>query len=453
MWLDLLVREKKLKKFLFLITLGTYEPSAYSMRIENPIKLRVAILSDPHFFTDAKADHDPSWLGLQNANFTKSDNPWNSLEKLLEQHNLKAELLISPGDITTRADADALKVAWNRLISLGGQLKAHTVVAATGNHDVSSRAKDPLKHGSSINSLEEASDLFENLKQLDPCYPVHELLPSTPEISHSRRVHYFGADFVIVDEHPLFRMVVLNSCGRHNTVANEYERGRVAESTLEWLKADLEKTNKLERKINILVCHHHPHMHEDLKLGTYDVMQGGQLLLDALGEFGDWIVFHGHKHHAKLSYASGSSTPPTIFAAGSFAGIPPDASYQMRNQFYFVDLIMSANTGPLFGTVEAWNWFPGKGWVQSVSQKDGIYTGCGFGYKSHPDATAKLIHDEVKEFPATWASVISKVPQLNYIIPKDLTRINKSLEINHQLRFQKDTDDTITEVAKVARSE
>ncbi len=418
------------------------------------IKLRIALLSDMHFFCeDAKGDVTPSWLGISKGvspcAFRNPDNPWSSLESLLELEGISADLLVSPGDITTWADHDALTTAWARLVDLGNRLNVEAVAVATGNHDVTSR---PIcKTENVIRDLNNPTDLFENLKRLAPAYPIFDRRAGTSDdLAHERRIHYFGADYVVLDENPDYRLVVLNSCARHTTVPTDYERGRIADTTLEWFKKYLKGTESQPPKINILVCHHHPIQHEDHRSGSYDFMQNGQLLMDVLSEHGDWLVIHGHKHQAKLSYGAGSASAPVVFAASSFSAVYEDAGYSLRNQFYLVDLNLSATGGPLKGTINAWNWFPGLGWRKSLSLKDGIFSGCGFGHKTHPDSFADQIASQcASKLPLLWTDVVAAIPEMYFVTPRDMKSIGKSLERRHNLRFQLDNEGAFESLARM----
>lgn len=313
-----------------------------------------------------------------------------------------------------------------------------------GNHDVSSRSlKSPHNV---IRDLNDAADLFENLKKLDPAYPVHGHGAATID-PHGSRVHYFGADFVLVDTDPRFRLIIFNSCARHNAVATEYERGRIAESALNWLDDALTKTGNNQPKLNLFVCHHHPIQHEDHHLGSYDFMQNGQRLLDLLSSHGDWIVFHGHKHHGKLTYAPGGSSPPVVFAASSFGAMLDDAAFRLRNQFYLIDLTLPSAGGAPLGTVRAWNWYPGTGWRISTSPSDGIYTGCGFGERRHPDLVATEIASQIVA-PIPWDELLRAVPSLCHVIPRDMKAIERSLQKRHGVFVTKNPSGEYEEVGR-----
>ncbi|MEN8504968.1 MULTISPECIES: metallophosphoesterase family protein [Paraburkholderia] len=415
---------------------------------QGDVTLTVALLSDPHFYAGTgTGEPNASWLQVVSAEgpkFKRRDNPWASLLALVKNHGLTADVLLCPGDITTYADPVGLHVAWKCLVTLGDELKASLTASATGNHDVTSRALGSGKNV--VRDLNDAADLFENLKQLEPAYPVH-ISTIPPAHAHERRVHYFGADYVLVDNDPRYRLVVFNSCARHNAVPVEYERGRIAESALSWLDDALERSDGAQTKMNLFVCHHHPIQHEDHHLGSYDFMQNGQRLLDTLSKHGDWIVFHGHKHHGKLTYAPGGASPPVVFAASSFGAVVDDASLRLRNQFYLIDIVLPSGGGSPLGTVRAWNWYLGSGWKQSDSTLDGIYTGCGFGERGHPDKLADAIAQMIPA-PTPWANIISNVPWLRHVTPRDMKSIERSLLRRHNIVITSNVDGKYEEAGR-----
>ena len=96
-------------------------------------------------------------------------------------------------------------------------------------------------------------------------------------------------------------------------------------------------------------------------------MTNGSLLLELLGsgEFGRWLVVHGHKHHPKLTYASGGAASAVIFSAGSLSvDIQHELQGHSRNQFYLIDLPLNEIAkGRFVGRIEAWDWTNGRGWI------------------------------------------------------------------------------------------
>lgn len=402
----------------------------------NGINLKVAVLSDLHFFSKPRSDQSPSWLQLDGSQIKNNANPWASLQELVESQCITADVLLCPGDITTYSEKAPLEFAWKCLNDLRAKLSAKILAVATGNHDVHSRGANVGSNA--IRDLNNPSDLFGVLKSLDPIYPV-VFCPSLDRSNEARqnRTNYFGNDFVRVETDSL-RLIVLNSCSIHTTTENDFERGFVSEAALKELADQL--SHCCERKINILLCHHHPMQHEDHRLGSYDFMLHGQLLTDLLSQHGDWIIFHGHKHHAKLSYAQGaSSNSPVVFAAASFsAQLTQSLSINSRNQFYVVDISLNGKVGPPLGVIRAWNWHNGYPWKENLNDTAGLPTGCGFGQREHPDKLSEKIAEHIGDKIKDWDDLKVELQSINHLIPGDLKQVEKCLKETFNVFFERD---------------
>jgi 3',5'-cyclic AMP phosphodiesterase CpdA len=403
----------------------------------NGLRLKVAVLSDLHFYSShSKPDHSPSWLHVDGNKFKSEVNPWNALQNLIQSENLRADILLCPGDITTGSEKPALKFAWEKLNELREALQAKVLAAATGNHDVRSRGSEVGSNA--IRDLNTPSDLIGYLKSLTPIYPV-TCCPSLFSVDQARqyRTQYFGDDFVRI-ETDVMRLVVLNSCAIHTTIENDFERGFISPAALAELARQLDENTS--RKLNILLCHHHPMQHENHDLGSYDFMLNGQLLTDLLSSHGDWMIFHGHKHHARLAYAPATcSNSPVVFAAASFsARLQNSMSVHSRNQFYLIDIALDPKVGPPMGTIRAWNWHNGCPWSENLDDGAGLPSGCGFGARNHPDLMAKEIDSRIGDTPRTWIDLKSELPWLNNLIPGDLQGIEKCLARTYKILLQKD---------------
>jgi hypothetical protein len=107
-----------------------------------------------------------------------------------------------------------------------------------------------------------------------------------PPIPNGGRQSYleFWAEHFTIFEKAGARFVALDSAAYHGSGKDpdaEMERGRVSPATLEMLKARLVGAQK---KINILVCHHHPMAHDEIQDRDYSSIQGGGKLLRLLSE-------------------------------------------------------------------------------------------------------------------------------------------------------------------------
>ncbi|AVP97530.1 hypothetical protein C7S18_10125 [Ahniella affigens] len=270
------------------------------------------------------------------------------LEHLIKESRLKADLLVTPGDMTLKSCRVGLEAAWARIEKFSKLLDAGNFAAATGNHDIMSR------------SGADEPEIWETLKRLNPQYPC-------PTLDEVERLRYWADHFSVIDEES-YRVVLFNSCNCHARGSNEFERGRITDYTLTKITERISAAKG--SKLNILLCHHHPSKLPDVsaRFPDYSEMIHGDALLRAIEETEQsWIVIHGHKHLPNLSYAKGGAASSVIFSCGSFsAALPPEFLPGTANQFYILDFDLdSAAMGAVRGTVESWDWCLGAGWSKA----------------------------------------------------------------------------------------
>ncbi|MEH6457188.1 MAG: hypothetical protein V7749_12735 [Cocleimonas sp.] len=400
--------------------------------------LKVAVVSDLHFVSSEKVKdgNSHSWLSFD-TNGKFNDGFWSNLLAKIHTEGIHADILICPGDITTHAEPKALEFAWKKLNELAKVLKCDLLVTATGNHDVSSRPA-PLKNV--IRDLDHNISMVENLKLLEPPYPLVNLIKNDDELAQKNRIHYFGSDFLIHNESEHYRLVVLNSCGTHSSDPADYERGSISESTLTWLEKSLKTMNcSKNKKLGILVCHHHPILHPDQNLGTYDFMKGGTRLLEMLNNYGNWIVVHGHKHHAKLSYHSVASKKSVVFAAGTLSAHKKTLGDGFANQFYIINTDLTQKRGTPKGTLDVYSW-QANCWSLSKRTKDGVFTGVGFGDIGCLEEMAEHIEKQLVSLTSTpWDDIVELFPKLKHMVPLDFKHLIANLQdLNVDVNFSAD---------------
>lgn len=361
------------------------------------------ILSDLHAI-DGATDAAPrtSYFDISLPDWDEANNPIAALNTLINKRKIKADFLICCGDIGDKACPTALTRAWEALQKIKVLLGAKQIITTVGNHDVDSRHKHNDHDAKGV------------LLDLNPQYPFE-----SDELNNHFWTHHFT---VFPDEAQGIRFAVVNSSGYHGE-AEEHVHGRVSKRTLRRLLTSLERGGRFE--LNVLICHHHPQKHADLSIGSYDDMQGGYELLSALNSaaFGPWIIFHGHKHHPKISYAQGGNCTPVIFSAASCAAIPyPEIAGSVRNQVYLVSFEMNRSlTSTCCGKFLSWDWAPGRGWDQS--QAGSGLPGCGgFGFRGDIGELAEQINTQ---FPteAKWEEIIRNIPNVTHLLPSDLQQL------------------------------
>jgi hypothetical protein len=371
------------------------------------------ILSDLHAFERLGAsDAQPSYLRVSAPDISPGAHPVRGLLDLIAREGIRADVLVSPGDLGDRAEPAAIKYAWEKLHAIGSQVGASLVVAASGNHDLDTRF-----HSSPF-------DTKAHLQSLTPPYPL-------PDRALNNQ---YWADHYAVWRRDGYRLVVLNSCAFHAQAPQEIDHGRVSPYTLQRLAADLESDPDCQ--FNILLCHHHPQQQMELQLGELDFMRNGQGLLDLLGSgrFGSWLVVHGHKHLPKLCYAAGGSSSATVLSAGSFSiCLYGELQTRARNQLHLVELVPTSNhCYSLAGRVRSWQWAAGDGWARATGNS-GLPFECGFGCRTSARAVAGAIAKVAGGKKVAWKAVRAAVPDLEYLVPLDVTNLKLILRTEFSL--------------------
>jgi 3',5'-cyclic AMP phosphodiesterase CpdA len=339
------------------------------------------------------------------------------LLKLVQDEGLRADILVCPGDLADQAQPAAIQYSWQAMQTLRDSLGGPPLLATTGNHDVDSRY------------LYSSYNPRRVLSELTPPYPV-------PTASQADIDKYWSRHYSVI-ESTNWRLVGLNSSAHHGGALNEIERGRVGDETIANLNEELAGSEV--KPVNILVCHHHPHQHMEIGLGEDDVMRNGQLLLDLLGRarLGRWLVIHGHKHHPKITYASGSATSPVVLAAGSLSAcLYPALGTVARNQFYMLTLPFEEfESAGFVGTGEAWDWAHGTGWIRA-SETSGLPPTFGFGYRRDPVLLAGEIAATIGLPKCPWSTVTDAHPGVRFLLPQDFRTLQEALEAKHGLTMQ-----------------
>lgn len=384
-------------------------------------RVRIAVVSDIHASMPDDKGIAASYSSTAPAADRADKDAILSLERLILRDKLKTDYLVCCGDMANQADPAAMQYVWSKFNGLAAMLSAKPV-ATVGNHDIDSRHKH--------NDF----DARGFLRGLDPPYPLQV---------HAVNHEFWSRNFVVIDE-PNVRFLVLNSCAYHGVNpdpdAPEYLHGRISSHTLGDLKTAIGGVTQ-SKDVNLLICHHHPHKHQEIEQVDYSSMSGGEKLIDLLGESSDtWMVLHGHKHHPRLAYGANTGRPPLILGAGSLsAKLSGDLVMRARNQFYIVDFDLTAANNlslDIAGQVFAWDYSLGEGWVTAKSNS-GLPARSGFGY----DLKAKGDAKRVAEFVAKeggiskWPNVIVEFPELNYALPVHLRTLQAELKGRHSIHL------------------
>lgn len=384
-------------------------------------QVTIAVVSDIHAAIPSADGNNSSYASTApNKDATEKDAIL-SLQKLIETEGISTDFLVCCGDMADRANPTAMNYVWTKFHQIAEHLKARPI-ATVGNHDIDSRFTD---------SDHDARGMLRNLS---PTYPLGD---------DAKNYEFWSRNFVVViTEH--VRLVILNSCAYHgfnpDPKAPEHEHGRISNYTLSDLKSAIE-ADKNRNLVNLLICHHHPHKHQDIESEDYSSMQGGEKLIDLLKDLhlGPWMVIHGHKHHPRLIHGAGGALAPLIFGAGSLsAKIHADLQGKSRNQFYVLKFDLdSADELDLqvAGEVRAWDFQLGQGWVPAKTGS-GLPFRSGFGYAiSQPKKEARQIAATVGSLGGvcSWQDLLASYPYFQYVLPSDLESLAQELKSSHSV--------------------
>lgn len=386
-------------------------------------RIRLAVLADPHATCE---DVGRGWI-RRDAPDPDAD-PLRDIRELIASDELKADVLICPGDLCDKADWNVLQWMWDQLELIATDLGARQIVSTAGNHDIDSRGEhDPLsvEHG------------------------LRELAPAFPTRNPAQSASYWNDRVTLVrDDH--FQILCLNSSLMRRLAPKEDDHGHVADETL---KAIRSLTAEAPSDVNILVCHHHPQPFNRIDPSDRSHMQNGDRLVSLLDDLdGNWLVIHGHKHEPHIDYLEGSAASATRLAAGSVGvNLYPKLSTRVRNQFHIVEISLAEMKQlhlSLAGTVMSWTWHFGTGW-KPAERGDGLPHTAGFGFRldgaALADSLVQWARDQTRLVIERDALRIWEA-RLPYILPKDMSVLCKRLKDHHRCHVSFTSDGDIDRV-------
>jgi predicted phosphodiesterase len=328
--------------------------------------------------------------------------PVSALRELINKEGLSVDALLMPGDITNRVDSQGMNTGWAFICEIAECLKTKNVIPTLGNHDVASR--------------DTKTDPFALAKGLLPDFPM----------AGQAGIEFWANGFCFVEFDHL-RVLVINSAATH-TNATAAEHGYVSDQQLESIEKFLGTAQR--KRFNIAICHHHPLLHEDIGLGTSDVMENGSKLTSLLAKYRFDLIVHGHKHHPRLTYVEAPQL--AVFAAGSFAAaIHGGLATRTRNLFHTIELHEAA--GPpehRRGIIRTWQFQFAKGWTPASIHAADFPHMTGFGSQLSVEAIAERIataFGSTQLAVAKWGDVVAAVDDVNYIPPAAFRAVGEIL--------------------------
>ena len=395
--------------------------------------LRLLVVSDLHAHDGNPGDQAPSKLGMKGA-ASDAEKVFQEVPTALTKAGVDSvDYVLCAGDITNRAEAGPLALAWRQLTVLATQLSAK-LIATAGNHDYASHepASDAQR-----DDLPDEVDPKDALLQLDPPFPTG---------ADAERQRYFSYSFAVDDAGPAL-VVSLNSCTYHGLtteMAPEYDHGRVTPNTVNGLMKGLSQYHS-DARPRILLTHHHPIQLPHVDLKERSAIKDAGLLLSALERTGPWLIIHGHKHRPWIQYSHGGGDAPVIISAASFSANLGGGKFgsHLTNQFHLVELPTQSSGSletPLAGTVRSWSldllaepiWY-------EANLKQGLMGKAGFGWRASPSLLADRLRQQMLTEPGTIGpqSLQDWEPRLQYLIPADLERVYEIIEATGEIEIER----------------
>lgn len=338
--------------------------------------LKVLLISDLHAMMDDDENKSDSFLLF---NKDGESEFINGFEKFITENDLAPDVITCAGDVSNKGCIEAFTKAWERLARLKSSLNSDILLCVPGNHDHDSR-------------------LVKN--NFDPKYHLQFLSPKFPSEKDEENTRFWAWHWCHIEQ-PDFNAILLNTSAYHG-YSKEFKHGRIAPKISEQIKDYLQSDKFVEKKINFVVCHHHPCRMEYVGDGSdYEAIDGGSNFIHHLSavDKGPWMFLHGHKHWPNISRTNtGTTTAPFIVSAGSLsAEIYDEIKELVSNLFCFIefDLDRTEQTGIPSGTIKAYEWNKGYGWSKSTN-KYMPHVG-GFGSTGIPRKLARDIRDKLSE--------------------------------------------------------
>jgi predicted phosphodiesterase len=364
-------------------------------------KLRFAVISDLHCHPIRGNSKENSTLLFTDLLRTNTkEHPVENLKEVVAADEISnVDFLLCPGDLSDHADRQGLISGWDFTKEIASIFGTEVVYATLGNHDVDSRHK----------YNEYSYHLPKGIKKE---FPFED-----PTVES-----FWSKGYTFIERYNL-RMLIINSSHYHThnldkAIENPTIKGKIDSGDIHEIKKYLQA--QTDDKIKIMLCHHHPVQHSQLKLGEHDFIENGQELINTLAECNFDLVVHGHKHNPwfeEHTATSGKKIP--ILSCGSFSATDQVLFARKTNYFHIIDIEKS--TTNVLCSINTWNFSPSVGWTK---KKDGFFPVTGFGVKD----SANCILEEIKSHlelgkPKKWDEITAVLPKLNNLLPSQLLEI------------------------------
>jgi predicted phosphodiesterase len=359
-------------------------------------RVTFGVISDLHcrLETDAR----DSFLTVGSLRLPANRHPVQSLIDMIAEEGIVADILLNPGDLTNKARREGLTAGWDYSREIAAALQAPTLIPVIGNHDIVSRRDKATV------------PVFHDVRNLHPEFPFRD-----PAATQS-----FFSDGYCVIRIQNAEIIAVNTVidGTDDVSA---KRGQFGIDRIARMEAAL--TGTLQAPIRVALMHHHPTLHSGSLMGDGDVLETGDMLLDALGRLGCGLVVHGHKHLARLSSVNGLA----VLASGSLSAMLLEFGTSFANTFHLVT-VDGTGTDDIRGVINTWAFRYASGWKRA-GDHCGLPFTSGFGNGTPvPEIAAAL--QRMAEGGAnryTEDLVRAAAPTLDFLTPMETQQLAQAL--------------------------
>ncbi len=387
-------------------------------------KLTLLVISDIHCHTKKEADGKAdSFFKADDMRFPSNQNPVQSLLDLIDKDDIRADLILCPGDISHKTSIIGFSHAFSLLnYELRSAVNASHTYCALGNHDVCSRGSD--------------SDPFHQAKNIHLSYPVKE---------KNVRDMYWSRGFYIVNYKDVADILVINTAWDHYT-NQKAKSGTFDSGRIEILQENLSQL--VQSGIRIALLHHHPVLHSFANLSSKDVIPNGDQLMKVLSSHGFELIIHGHRHQPKMRRTNDFGIQQHVLSAGSFSAHLQELHTRTRHVFHLIKIEKHEDTNKIKGLIKTWEFGFGNGWKPTSINSSEFPHLQNFG-ESPPDDLAQRIIKKINDGQdyLDREILIREFPEIDNLLPDEIRVLEKELEYC-QMKLDRSIKDIIEGVGK-----
>lgn len=335
-------------------------------------------------------------------------------KELVKNENINATHILIAGDITNSGGVEEFYLAEKRIKDIAKILSIPqcNIYFVPGNHDGNwDDEKLSIAQGETPEKTRTAK-----YKNIISNVFFNQLL------DNSRFSSYYEDPYSALWETNDLLVVGVNSSA-FDSCDKKVKFGEVDLKCLESLRSQLNSRSGCERKLKILLTHHHPKNYTDRTFPEADLSEmknAEDFLRFACENQFDFIV-HGHKHIPRFDYQLGSEGYSiNILSAGSFSAQLKDWHNGVAN---FIHLIEHHDFCPdndcSRGKLTTWSYFSNHKWKQASLDRDHIGFEEFFGFVVTRPMLNKILKTIIEQNMngkdyVKWKDILAQQPNLMY---------------------------------------